>query len=60
MQPGEPVLAQPGRQALSRALGCFQPLAGIAVIADEMRELPLALRTGCMTVSFQNSVPSGR
>ena len=33
------ILAQPGRQARRRALRRLEPLAGIAVEADEMREL---------------------
>ena len=56
----EAVLAQPGRQTRAGAVGILQPLARVAVVADQVRELAVGVRTGCTTLSFQNSEPSGR
>src|SRR5690348_1674293 len=43
MQARQAVLPQPRRQPARGSLGLLQPLAGIAVVADEMSELALAV-----------------
>ncbi len=46
MQAGEPILAQPGRQARCGLVGVLEAIARVAVIADEVSQLPAGLAHG--------------
>ena len=61
VQPRQAVLARPGRQPGHRdLLGTAQALAGIAVVADPLHQLPPASRTGWIRTSFQTACrPAG-